>query len=58
VWGRLEQPGGFVRLSATPGPAELRPPAIVGEHTEEVLRELDFTDDEIAGFRVRGTVAG
>jgi crotonobetainyl-CoA:carnitine CoA-transferase CaiB-like acyl-CoA transferase len=58
VWGRLEQPGGFVRLSATPGPAKLRPPAIVGEHTEEVLRELDFTDDEIAGFRVRGTVAG
>lgn len=35
-----------VRLSATPGGISRRPP-ILGEHTEEVLREAGFTDAEV-----------
>jgi hypothetical protein len=28
----------------------------IGEHNDEVLKELGFTDDDIAGLRVSGTV--
>jgi crotonobetainyl-CoA:carnitine CoA-transferase CaiB-like acyl-CoA transferase len=56
VWGRLEQPGPFLRLTGTPGHIR-RGPALVGEHTREVLRELGFDDDTIADLHGRGVVA-
>jgi crotonobetainyl-CoA:carnitine CoA-transferase CaiB-like acyl-CoA transferase len=56
VWGRLEQPGPFVHLSGTPGRIQ-RGPALVGEHTREVLAELGFTAEEIAGMHSRGVVS-
>lgn len=38
-------------------PAEIRtPPPAVGQHNEEVLRELGFSDDEIEGMTARGVV--
>jgi crotonobetainyl-CoA:carnitine CoA-transferase CaiB-like acyl-CoA transferase len=56
VWGRLEQPGPFVELSGTPGRIQ-RGPALVGEHTREVLAELGFTLEEIDGMHSRGVVS-
>ncbi len=61
----FEQPGagdvrglGFpVKLSATPG-AVRRPAPALGEHTDEVLRELGYDDGAIAALREAGAVAG
>jgi crotonobetainyl-CoA:carnitine CoA-transferase CaiB-like acyl-CoA transferase len=56
VWGRLEQPGPFVQLTETPGRIE-RGPALIGEHTRDVLAELGFPHEEIDAMHTRGTVA-
>jgi crotonobetainyl-CoA:carnitine CoA-transferase CaiB-like acyl-CoA transferase len=39
-----------VRLSDTPGTIRARAPK-TGEHTDEILRELDFSPEAIAEFR-------
>jgi crotonobetainyl-CoA:carnitine CoA-transferase CaiB-like acyl-CoA transferase len=44
-----------LRLSETPGSVRRRAPAL-GEHTDEILIELGFTREEIAGFRADGAV--
>ena len=44
-----------VRFSETPGTIRSGPPA-VGEHTDEVLRELGFADDDVRAMRDEGVV--
>jgi crotonobetainyl-CoA:carnitine CoA-transferase CaiB-like acyl-CoA transferase len=56
VWGRLQQPGPFVHLSGTPGRVQ-RGPALIGQHTRELLTELGFDDDAIGAMHDRGVVA-
>ena len=54
--GRLRYPGlPFTRLKG-PRPAR-RPAPLLGQHTDEVLRELGHKPDEIARWRREGVVA-
>jgi crotonobetainyl-CoA:carnitine CoA-transferase CaiB-like acyl-CoA transferase len=46
-----------VKFSRTPGDAT-RPAPALGEHTEAVLRETGFGDDEVAALLESGAVAG
>lgn len=51
--GRIRQMGIPVRLSVTPGRLA-RPAPMLGEHTEEVLREYGFGPEEVAELRAKG----
>jgi crotonobetainyl-CoA:carnitine CoA-transferase CaiB-like acyl-CoA transferase len=44
-----------VKLHATPGEIRKRPP-VLGEHTDEVLKELGYSDAEIAVLKESGAV--
>jgi crotonobetainyl-CoA:carnitine CoA-transferase CaiB-like acyl-CoA transferase len=44
-----------VRLSETPGGIRHRAP-VLGEHTEEVLAEIGYDDEAVAGLREGGVV--
>jgi alpha-methylacyl-CoA racemase len=50
------QPAPAPRFSRT-APAISGPPAVVGEHTDEALRDWGFTDQEVAELRAAGAVA-
>jgi formyl-CoA transferase len=51
----LKVPGIVPKLSATPGAIRSSAPKL-GEHTDEVLREIGFAPAEIAVFREKGIV--
>jgi alpha-methylacyl-CoA racemase len=52
----VPQPAPAPRFSATPAGLD-RPPAVPGEHTDEVLQEWGFSADELAGLRRTGAVS-
>ena len=54
--GRVRNIGIPVKLSETPG-AFRRPAPALGEHTDEVLRELGVSDERISTLRESGAVA-
>jgi alpha-methylacyl-CoA racemase len=54
----VRQLGVPVKLSRTPGDPAQRPGPGLGEHTEEVLRELGYADSEIRALLESGAVAG
>jgi len=51
----LKVPGVVPKLSATPGGFDGGVPAL-GEHTDEILREIDYDAPTIAALRARGIV--
>jgi crotonobetainyl-CoA:carnitine CoA-transferase CaiB-like acyl-CoA transferase len=55
--GPVKQLGVPVKLSRTPGAADEPGPAL-GEHTDEVLNEVGYSDEEIAKLKETGAVAG
>ena len=55
--GPVRQLGVPVKMSRTPGRAD-RPAPAFGEHTEETLRELGYSDEEISAMVEEGAAAG
>ena len=53
--GDISVLGTPIKLSATPGHVQSAPPTL-GEHTDEVLREIGLTDEEIGRLRASGVV--
>jgi crotonobetainyl-CoA:carnitine CoA-transferase CaiB-like acyl-CoA transferase len=53
--GKVKEFGVAIKLSDTPGSVRRAAP-LAGEHTEDVLKELGFTGDEIGGLRTRGVI--
>ncbi|MDQ7819065.1 MAG: CoA transferase [Armatimonadota bacterium] len=53
--GRIRQTGLPVKLSATPGRLRTPPPTL-GQHTTAILRELGYSDAEVAALRADGVV--
>jgi crotonobetainyl-CoA:carnitine CoA-transferase CaiB-like acyl-CoA transferase len=54
--GDMKVVGQAINMMRTPEPAELRPTPDLGQHTEEVLRELGYNDAAIADLRAREVV--
>ncbi|HWT89901.1 MAG TPA: CoA transferase, partial [Solirubrobacterales bacterium] len=55
--GTVRQLGNPVKLSRTPADTG-RPAPAFGEHTDEVLREVGYSDEEIAAMKESGAAAG
>ena len=55
--GTVRQLGVPVKMSRTPGDPT-RPAPAFGEHTDEVLREAGYSDEEIAAMMESGAAAG
>jgi glutaryl-CoA transferase len=53
--GKVKLTGVPVKLSDTPGEATTAPP-LLGQHTEEVLRDLGYSTSQVAVLRKRGVV--
>lgn len=51
----LRLPGIAIKLSETPGTVR-RPPPLLGEHTNEVLTELGYSDEQVDSLRSSGVV--
>jgi len=54
--GPLNVVGQAINMTRTPEPAELRPTPDLGQHSDEVLGELGYTDAAIADLRARKVV--
>lgn len=53
--GKVRQVGVAIKLSQTPGRVGSAAP-LPGEHTEQLLKELNYSDDEIERLRKKGAI--
>lgn len=56
IYGLVEQPGAFWHFGDVPIVFKRCAPA-VGQHSDEILREVGYSDSEIAGFREAKIIA-
>jgi crotonobetainyl-CoA:carnitine CoA-transferase CaiB-like acyl-CoA transferase len=54
--GPLKAVGQAINMTRTPEPEKLRPTPDLGQHTNEVLRDLGYSDAAIADLRGRAIV--
>ncbi len=54
--GPLNAVGQAINMTRTPEPEKLRPTPGLGEHTDEILRKLGYSDDKIADLRAREVI--
>ncbi|WGU40689.1 CaiB/BaiF CoA-transferase family protein [Phenylobacterium sp. NIBR 498073] len=55
AFGKVKMQNAFPKLSETPGAVRWPGPDL-GQHTDEVLAEVGFSADEVAGLRAKGVV--
>jgi len=55
IRGKIKMLGIPTKLSATPG-AIMRMPPVLGEHTEEVLNELEYNKNDIKELEDKGII--
>lgn len=55
VWGPVSMLGLPVRLSKTPGQPQ-GPSPLLGEHTEDILRDLSYSSEDIAELEAEGVI--
>ena len=53
--GKIKQPGITINLSETPGRIK-GPSPLSGQHTEEILKSLDYTEKDITDMREEGVI--
>ena len=54
--GEWTHVGNPIRLSSSPGRVDRLPPPRLGEHTDELLKEAGFADDDIEELRASGAI--
>jgi formyl-CoA transferase/CoA:oxalate CoA-transferase len=54
--GRIKQVGNPIKIVGEPEPA-IRPPPLLGEHTDDVLRSLGYSGEEIRDLKAKGVCA-
>ncbi len=54
--GRVEHPGNFIRYSDAPTERAGIPAPSLGQHSDELLRELGYADAEIGALRAAGVI--
>jgi crotonobetainyl-CoA:carnitine CoA-transferase CaiB-like acyl-CoA transferase len=55
--GKLKQLASPLKMNCFADGSVRRPPPRLGEHTQEILRELGFTDEKISGLGAAGTIS-
>jgi len=53
--GAVRTIGNPIKLGASPV-SYRRPPPLLGEHSAEILRELGYSESDVADFRARGVI--
>ena len=54
-FGKIKQLGFPIKMSGTPASARLAPPEL-GQHTNEILTEIGYSDENIKAFRQQGVI--
>ncbi|MBI4639670.1 MAG: CoA transferase, partial [Candidatus Tectomicrobia bacterium] len=53
--GTFKTTGIPIKLSKTPGKITMAPP-LLGQHTEEIMKEMGYSDEEIKRLRKEGII--